>query len=80
MHSTRSLLTANPRLRFEHDLRGWTSVTITPANRNPDEYVATVRHAIATGTMLPSPKDETERRALEEAFPEIATAFCEGVV
>lgn len=79
-HSTASLLAINPRLKFEHDLRGWTSVTITATNRNAAEYVDTVRHALKHGEMVQHPRDATEAAALEAAFPEVAEMFADCAV
>jgi len=77
VHSTASILASNPRLKFEHDLRGWTAVTITPKCRNTTEYVAQVRHAIKNGEIVPRPRHRSEAAVLAILFPEIAEHFAD---
>ena len=72
-----SILAGNPRLRFDHDSRGWLNVSITPTNRSAAEYVEHVRHCLRTGDTVPHPRGDAERVALQNQFPEIAEHFAD---
>jgi hypothetical protein len=80
MYSIDHIAANNPRFRFSPDPRGWCAVTITTANRSADEYLATVRHCIRTGSTVPHPRSEAERHALAESFPEVAEMLAELAV
>ena len=50
---------------------------IGPYNRNPEEYVACIVHAMRSDTVAPHPRGDAERVALQDQFPEIAEFFAD---